>query len=277
MGYKSTVPFLLVLGILILLGFLGYYFGFLGAISNVIMPESLGAFPLILLSMIFGIAAFFSPCAFTVLPAYVSHFLAGRKIERKFLKLAYLGVMGAAGIIVVNMVIGVVIAALGAAAPFAKDPRQDIALILGIRIIAGFLIAGLGIFTLLRGGVNISWLHRLMGARKSIFFYGILYNGAALGCTGPLMLGLLLYAFAQASFLGAFTAFLVFSLTMGLLMLLLTLVAGFFQNAIPSIAIATPVIKKIAAVIMIVVGLGIALLTLEGNRIFVKWFFPFLG
>jgi len=287
---KLLIYSLCVLVVVVLVGFLGYYFGFLGAIYKVMMPERLGSFPLILLSIIFGIAAFFSPCAFTVLPGYVAHFLTGgltgrdvKKLTRTqtFWQSAYLGLIGAAGIIVVNMMVGIIIAALGAAAPFAKDPRQDIALILGIRIVAGFAIAGLGFFTLFGRGLRVAWLHRLMaekGFTKSIFFYGLLYNGAAIGCTGPIMLGLLLYAFASASFTGAITAFLVFSITMGLLMFLLTVFAGLFKNALtPYLIAAAPLIKKVAAVVMIVIGLAIALLTLEGNQLFVRVFFPFLN
>jgi len=287
MKQKNTLlVFLFIFIVLVALGFLGYYFGFLPFVYKVMMPERLGSFPLVILSIIFGIAAFFSPCAFTVLPSYVAHFLSTGKTQKltrtqTLWQSAYLGLIGAAGIIFVNMLLGLVIAALGAAAPFAKDPRQDIALILGIRIAAGFAIALLGVFTLVGKGLPTAWFHRLSARKgfiKSIFFYGILYNGAAIGCTGPIMLGLLLYAFANASFGGALLAFLVFSLTMGTLMLVLTVLAGFFKNAItPYLVAAAPTIKTIAAVIMIVVGLAIALLTLEGNRIFVKIFFPFLS
>ncbi|MBI4451018.1 hypothetical protein HY642_03520 [Candidatus Woesearchaeota archaeon] len=284
---KPLLYALVTIVVLVALGFIGYYVGFLGAVYKVMMPERLRAFPLVILSIIFGIAAFFSPCALTVMPAYVSHFLTGG-LEKKrmsktevFWKSLYLGLIGAAGIFVVNMVVGLVIAILGAAAPFAKDPRQDVAIILGIRVIAGFLIAALGLATLFGKGLRVPWIHRLMarqGFTRSIFFYGILYNGAAIGCTGPIMLGLLLYAFANASFTGAITAFLVFAATMAVLMVALTLIAGIFKQALmPRLVAATPIIRTTAGIIMVVVGLAIALLTLEGNRLFVKLFFPFLS
>ena len=73
---------LVVFVAIVLIGFLGYYFGFLGTVYNIMMPERLGAFPLIMLSIIFGIAAFFSPCAFTVLPGYVAHFLTAGKTKK---------------------------------------------------------------------------------------------------------------------------------------------------------------------------------------------------
>lgn len=286
MNGKSLWYSMSIILLLIALGFFGYYIGFLGTVYNIMMPENLGAFPLVLLSALFGIAAFFSPCAFTVLPGYVSHYLSGgirQNLNRRQVawQSLQLGFIGAIGIILVNMVIGIIIALLGAATPFAKDPREDITIILAIRVIAGFAIAGLGILTIMGRGIRLHSLNQWMAERgfaKSIFFYGILYNGAAIGCTGPIMLGLLLYAFANASFAGAFLAFFVFSLVMGMLMIFLTLIAGLFKGAIiQQLAIAVPAIKKIAGIIMIIVGLAIALLTLEGNRIFVRIFFPFLS
>jgi cytochrome c biogenesis protein CcdA len=129
---------LLILIVIIFIGFLGYYFGFLGTIYKVMVPQTFSKFNIITLSIIFGIAAFFSPCAFTVLPAYVSSYLTKQEKQKSNLpKLLKLGLFAALGIIVVNMVIGTAIAILGSATPFSKDPRTDIPLILGIRVVAG--------------------------------------------------------------------------------------------------------------------------------------------
>lgn len=279
---KLILYTLLILGVLLSLGFLGYYFGFLGAIYKVIMPQAFSRFNIVILSVIFGIAAFFSPCAFTVLPAYVSNYLTKEEVKKPpFSKLLKLGSLAALGIILVNMIIGIAIAILGSATPFSKDPRTDIPLILGIRVAAGFFIAILGVMTLMHKSFNIGFIQNLVSKKnlsKSVFFYGIIYNAAALGCTGPIMLGLILYAYASGSFIVAFTSFVVFSLTMGLLMILVTVLTGLFKSIIiKKMVVATPFITKIAGIIMILVGLAIALLTLEGNKWFVRIFFPFLS
>jgi len=68
---RSSVPLLALVAIAVLTGFglLGYQLGFLQFIYNVMMPGNLGRFrSLSLLSVLFGTAAFFSPCALTVLP-----------------------------------------------------------------------------------------------------------------------------------------------------------------------------------------------------------------
>lgn len=272
----------LIIITLIAVGFLGYYYGFLGAIYKVMMPRTFSKFNIIVLSIIFGIAAFFSPCAFTVLPAYVSNYITKEEAKKpSFSKLLKLGSIAALGIIIVNIIIGIIIAILGSATPFSKDPRTDIPLILGIRVAAGFFIAILGVMTLMHKSFNVGFIQNFLSKKnfsKSIFWYGIVYNAAALGCTGPIMLGLMLYAYASGSFTVALTSFVVFSLTMGFLMVSLTVLTGLFKSIIiKKMVVATPIITKVAGVIMILVGLAIAFLTLEGNKLFVKLFFPFLN
>jgi cytochrome c-type biogenesis protein len=286
MGYNSTrktlITIYLIILFLTLLGFLGYYFGFLGFIYNIAMPKAFSNFNIVLLSVIFGIAAFFSPCAFTVLPAYITYHITSEEKEEtsKLSKSLYLGVLAALGIIVVNMVVGLVIAALGSAAPFHKDPRNDIALVLGVRIVIGVIITILGIMTVSGKGFRVPFVQKLIskaGFKKSFFYYGIFYNAAAVGCTGPIMLGLMLYAFSTGSFVSALTAFAIFSATMAFLMILMTVLVGAFKGAfIQQINKALPKIKIVTGIIMIMVGLFLTILTLEGNKLFVKLFFPYL-
>jgi len=282
MKHKTLITTLLVILGVSLVGFTGYYYGFLGFIYNIAIPNAFSNFSLITLSIIFGIAAFFSPCAFTVLPAYITHYLTSQEKGEvhKLSKSLYLGFLGALGIILVNMIVGLVIASLGSAAPFSKDPRDDIAIILGIRILAGIIITTMGIMTVSGKSFRIPFIQSLLsksGFNKSIFYYGIFYNAAAIGCTGPIMLGLTLYAFSTGSFTSALLAFGVFSLTMGTLMILVTVLVGSFKGMfINKIAKSMPTIKLVAGIIMIMVGLALILLTLEGNKIFVDIFFPHL-
>lgn len=280
-----TAPAATILGIvalITLLGFLGYRLGFLGFIYNVMMPGDLGRFrSLPFLSALFGTAAFFSPCALTVLPAYISRFLGEEREGRHSLsKLLRLGLLGALGIILVNMVVGLIIAALGSAAPFAKDPREDIAPILAVRTVAGLLIALMGYFTLTGKRVPLPFVQDLLAQgslSRSMFTYGIFYNAAAIGCTGPILLGLMLFAFQTGSAPAALSAFAVFSLTMGIWMVLLTVLTGLFKGAITKrLAAPVPALRTITGAVMMFVGLSIAILTLEGNKIFVALFFPFL-
>lgn len=277
---SSIIYFLIVILLLVAIAFIGYYYGFLNFIYNVMAPNAFSKYSLVVLSVIFGIAAFFSPCAFTVLPAYVTNYLTKEGRFTKIGKSLYFGFIAALGIITVNLIIGIFIGILGSATPFAKDPRQDIPLILAIRVLAGLLIIIFGIFTLIGRTVNLHFLQRFLAKQsisRNMYFYGIIYNAAAVGCTGPILLGLMLYAYASGSFAFAFTAFAVFSLTMGFLMVLITLLTGIFKQTLAAKLVPLiPSIKMMAAIIMILAGLAIVLLTLEGNNLFVKIFFPYL-
>lgn len=276
---NSLKSFVIALLAIAALGFVGYQTGFLGAVYGVLMPEAFSRFNIVVLSIVLGIAAFFSPCALTIMPAFISHQLAGIQTSKRLYESAKMGLFAAAGIVAVNLVLGAVIGLLGSAAPFAKDPRQDIPLILGVRIAAGLFIAAMGLMLLVGKSFPISFLHGFSHSKqfsKSFFGYGVLYNAAAVGCTGPILLSLMAYALASASLETALLAFSVFSLTMGVLMVGLTLVVGAFKYSLTPLTQATPLVKKTAAIVMIVVGLGIAFLTLEGNKLFVKLFFPYL-
>ncbi|MBI2670423.1 hypothetical protein HYX18_00370 [Candidatus Woesearchaeota archaeon] len=283
MDKKSVFYTLLVIFIVVLIGYLGYKYGFLGFIYDIAMPGSFSKFNIILLSIIFGIAAFFSPCAFTVMPAFVSNYIS-KSSSNKGIKAIKLGLLAALGVIIVDIIIGLIVAIFGAAAPFSKDPRTDIPIILFIRALIGLIIAVMGVMILLRKSINLpiiqkifSKLGQIRNPTKNMFWYGLFYNGAAIGCTGPILLGLMLYAFSLGSFSVAFLSFFVFALTMGLLMLILTLLTAYFQETIMRKFVVTSMFTKyVAGVIMIVVGLSIFLLTLEGNNIFVRLFFPYL-
>ena len=274
------VYFIAALLILVAVGLAGYYFGFLNFIYKVMIPGTFSQYNVIVLSIIFGTAAFFSPCAFTVLPAYVSNYLGKSERKEQFSRSLYLGIIAALGIITVNMVIGLIIASLGAATPFAKDPRQDISVILGIRALAGLLIAALGIAALIGKQPNLHFIQKIFSRfsfSQNMYAYGIIYNAAAIGCTGPILLGLILYAYASGSFATALTAFAAFSLTMGALMVVVTALTGIFKQAlIKRMVKVTPLIKTAAAFVMIIVGLSMFILTVEGNNLFVQIFFPYL-
>ncbi len=276
-GNRNVLYFIVALIVLIVIGFIGYYFGFLRFIYNVMIPETFSSYNIILLSIIFGIASFFSPCAFTILPAYVSNYI-GKKDDSSLRNSVYLGGMAALGMVTVNMILGLLIALLGSSIPFAKDPRQDIPVILGIRMLAGLFVAILGIAMLFGRQPNLHFIQRFFSRLpRNMYTQGMVFNAATIGCTGPILLSLILYSLASGSFIKAITAFAVFSLTMGILMIVITLLTGLLRNVmIRRLAGIIPLVSKLAAVVMIIVGLSIFVLTLEGNNIFVKIFFPYL-
>lgn len=270
----------------LLLGFMGYYFGFLQTfVYGVMVPNAFSKFNLYSLAVIAGVAAFFSPCSFPVLPSYMSYLLASEDHQtRRLFRSAHLGVVAGLGVTLVNMFVGSVIAYAGAAAPFQPDPRKDEIWILGVRIAAGIAITLLGAVTLsgqsfhfpsVGLGSRISKASHSSGMAKKVFLYGAGYNAAGFGCTGPILLSLMLYAFLAGSFTIALGAFIVFSVTMAILMILVTMFAGLAKDKLlRRLGTATPKIKKLSGIVLILVGF--LTVSLTGNELFVRLLFPFL-
>jgi cytochrome c-type biogenesis protein len=261
-------------------GYLGYRLGFLGFIYGLALPQAFASVSLLVLAVVAGIAAFFSPCAFGVLPAYVGHVLTAGKARPGTARIVGQGLLAAAGVITVDIAVGLLIAALGAATPFQPDPRQDPLWLLGIRALAGLVILLLGLTTLGVRLIGFHWLQArfaglLAAPSRSLYTYGVLYNAAGIGCTGPILLGLSLHAYSSGSFGAALLAFGIFSLIMGALMFAVTLLVGLARRAVVERAgRAVPAIARIAGIVMVAVGLGT--IVLNGNDLFIRLFFPFL-
>jgi cytochrome c biogenesis protein CcdA len=113
---------------------------------------------------------------------------------------------------------------------------------------------------------------------RNTFVYGFLYNVIGIGCTGALLLALMLYALTLGSFWTALGAFIVFSGTMGFLMLVMTALVGLSHVAIVRrLKTSIPVIRKVSGAIMLIVGALTVAFVVQGNQLFTKIFFPFFS
>jgi cytochrome c-type biogenesis protein len=263
--------------------------GYLGFRAFATVP-GLGAFNLYLLAIVAGIASFFSPCAFPLLPSYFSFYHQagesggaaphrGRSIQ--------LGLSAALGVMTFTLFLGLIIGVLGAG--FAEglsisgpEPSQFVR---GFRGVVGALLLTLGIAQL--AGRNLkpkfadTFAYRTRPQREgdrgpaaSLYLYGLGYNAAGMGCTGPILAGLMVFALASGGFTSALTAFVVFSLTMGVLMLLVSgLVAASQQTLINRLKAAAPSIKRISSVLLILVGAFNVYTALNPN-LFLRLLFP---
>lgn len=97
-----------------------------------------------------------------------------------------------------------------------------------------------------------------------------------IGCTGALLLALMLYTLSAGGFGTAFGAFLGFSGTMGLLMVAVTALVGLSQaTLIRSIRGGVTGVRRVAGAILLVIGSLAS--GLEGMVWFTRIFFPFLS
>lgn len=276
-----------VLGLAGLVAVAGYFVGFLGTVNTILMPANFQAFGLVTLALAIGTAAFFSPCAFPLLPAYAAYAIEAHQGPRSLVRSLKLGLLAGAGLSVVVLAVGAVVALLGAAAPFQPDPRQDPWWLLGIRIAAGLAIATFGLLTLTRRtGALSRFFHALQrrqagpGARtpaKGMFLFGLAYSTAGIGCTGPLLVALMLYAFAFADPLLSLLGFLVFAATMVVLMTLVTVLVGLARGeTVQRFRAAAPRIQQVGGAVTLVVGAWTVLSVTVATDLFVRVFFPFL-
>ncbi|MGQ0534986.1 MAG: cytochrome c biogenesis CcdA family protein [Methanobacteriota archaeon] len=272
-----------------LVAYAGYEVGFLRAIPTIMEPGGATVAGAVSLAFVVGVAAFFSPCAFPLLPAYVSYVVAAGAGERRTARFLRLGAAAAAGLLLVVLGAGVIVAVLRAQAPFQPDPRQDPAWLLGIRVAAGLAVAMLGLGMLLgRAGWLTRRFHALQpktgtpdpdtsASGRAMFAYGFLYSAAGIGCTGPLLLALMLYAFTFPEPAVALIAFAVAAFTMALLMIGVTMAVGLARKGlVRRLVAAGPSMQRIAGGVALVVGLWTAYSVTAGIDVFVRTFFPFL-
>ncbi len=266
----------------------GGYFIFRLFASRV-MPD-LSAYNLLALSVIAGVASFFSPCAFPLLPGYFSLYYSGvqqnEQAVNSKLSTLKLGLAAAAGIVSFNLILGLIIGLLGAGV------AQGLSITGDNPTFIRFFRGGVGIVLLILGiaqlrGVNLkpiiadalAWhtrprLDTKQYPARSLYFYGLGYNAAGMGCTGPILAGLVVFALSSGGLISAFSAFLVFSITMGSLMLFVSvLVSTSHKTMIHRLKSATPHIKTASSVLLVAVGL-FNILTSINVTTFVQVLFP---
>jgi cytochrome c-type biogenesis protein len=206
-----------------------------------------------------GFASFFAPCAFPLLPGYVSYYMgvvegSGKGGRSPF----YLGAIGGLGIVSFFSVIGLSIGLLGAPiAPYLTKFKPFIALaiaLLGVALIKGY--------TLESDYLDRVRLRIVQGSAregsppKRIFLFGVAYGTASLGCTLPVFAALMLYSLSLGSVVQGVAVFLTYSLAMGAAMFLATLlIARTEKTFIRKLSTSTAAIKKGSGVVLVLVGL----------------------
>lgn len=202
-----------------------------------------------------GALTFLSPCAFPMLPAYISYYLGiqqdtsviknrGNLVSRALPT----AVVASLGFFSVFTIIGVLVSILGSLI------SQYIPI---IEPIVGVILIGFGATTLLGHDFSFQIFTKTPQARgyTGIFVFGVLYALAAVGCTAPIFVSLLFYAFSLGGFLGSMSVFGIYSLGMVLLLTLVTfLIAGARETMLGRIRRAIPYTKRIGAIVLIAVG-----------------------
>lgn len=260
---KLVFLFLIILALVA-----GGYGLFIWFIINVMKGDA--AFGLLFVAIVAGVASFFNPCSFPILPAYLAQYHAtkepGGDVNNKK-RILLSGLVAALGVTTFNILLGSLIGILGVG--FGKslglaggDPSSFVRWLRGI--IGGFLVI-LGFSHATGRGVQFDFLQRLFqrpranmpqGHFGKIFSYGFSYTLLGIGCGGPILAGLSIFALSQGGFSQALLAFLIYSLVMALLMITVsTLIAFSKETVLKDLGKSVVAVKKFSGILLLLVGL----------------------
>ena len=212
---------------------------------------------LFVLAFLTGLLSFFSPCAFPLMPGYISYYLGRYEGGPTFGGSVKAGIAAATGINGMFALIGGAVALGGVA----------------VKSYVSYLAPGVGIAIILLGVVMLFGKAELFarfgtlltassskfggGARYSgLFLYGVGYGLAAMGCQAPIFIALIFAGLAAGGALEAFIVFFAFSFGMGCMMLVLSVIVGTAKmKLLERIRALIPYINRACGLILILVGI----------------------
>jgi cytochrome c-type biogenesis protein len=232
------------------------------------------------LAVIAGIATFFSPCAFPMLPGYMSLYLGlntnvvssqpSKEVTYKGAarRAVIAGSATALGMMTVFLVIGVVVIIAASTVtkyiPYLQPIVGVVLVVLGLllltnlqywRIVAPFQRLGQRLRkseqTETEGSPTTP---SAKGFYLKLFTYGTGYGASAAGCIAPLYISVIVVGMLSGWLNGLITI-LLYSLTAALLMIVITVMLSLAsQKYVDKLKSYTPLIKKISAVVLVIVG-----------------------
>jgi cytochrome c-type biogenesis protein len=235
---------------------------------------ALSSMPLLLLAFAAGVASFFSPCSFPMLPGYVGYYFGKetedeRKRTSGVLRRALpVGMAAALGILFVYILIGTLIMIIGSPIlPYIPLLAPLVAIMI---IVFGFLLlTNIQYYSLTTPIKNISdsltskikFRNRTLKDRideegtSGIFIYGMGYGMAAAGCTLPVFLFIIVGALSTGGFLSGMGVFMVYGLGAAIFMVAVTLlVAASKDSVVNKLKMSTAKIKTFSAILLIIAG-----------------------
>lgn len=208
-----------------------------------------------------GMVATVNPCGFAMLPAYLGLYLNSNELTdinashfHQVTKALIVSVFVTSGFVLLFGITGLLIGA----------GVQSLTIIfpwIGLGI--GVTLTGVGAW-LLRGGRLYTGIAERAAFRignptqvnlKGYFLFGVSYGTASLSCTLPIFLAVIGSTLATKGVWAAINQFLLYSLGMGLVIVMLTVSIALFKEAIVGIMRKTlPYMQPISAALMILAG-----------------------
>ncbi len=203
-----------------------------------------------------GMAAFFSPCSFALLPAYIS-FVIGRDEQkekartpfRRGMEGASLGVIATLGFVTLFITLGTLISLAGS---WLRAYVPPLIIALGIVLIV------LGIRWLREPRTKVLKCSPIKRRRGILSFYlfGIGYAIGAISCVFPLFLGIVLPVLTTGGIVSGILVFLSYALGMGIMMIVVSIAVTLSKDIVlKRLEWATRHVKRVSGIILLLVGI----------------------
>ncbi|MBU2008559.1 MAG: cytochrome c biogenesis CcdA family protein [Chloroflexi bacterium] len=196
-----------------------------------------------------GVLASVSVCGFPLLVAYVGYYLEGG--ERRLLRALGLGLLATLGFAVLFSVAGIVLHYAGQSLTQAFP---------WLGVVAGVGLIGVGIWHLrgkLLGFTSPLQLPKGRGP-LAFFLFGLVYGVVSLGCSLPIFLVLVGWAFSSQGAVGGLREFISYGLGMGSVIVVVSLASALAKEAIiRRLRSLLPWMRWITGLVLIVAGVYI--------------------
>ncbi len=239
------------------------------ALAGTASPVTIVSLPIVAVAFVAGVASFFSPCSFPMLPGFIGYYLSqeeeGQSAGKSKRSPIKTGIIAASGLLLVYLILGALALLIGMQlGSVLTDLLPVIAIIL--------IILGILMLTNVQYYRIINPISNFFGGISSkaedggaaggmptgsggMFLYGIGYGAAAAGCTLPLVIGTFLIALSSGLLIGLIVV-LVFSFSAAGLMVLVTFLVGTSRDTVVNkLKASTETIKKLGGLLMIVGGI----------------------
>jgi len=201
-----------------------------------------------------GVATFFAPCAYPLLPGYIAFYLgdtasdapAGVRLHRA----GHVAVLISGGMIIVYAALAVLVAVIG------TQSLSNIAVLEPV-VGAGLVVLGAGVAT---GRWSVAAVHVQLPTRRrsksGFLLFGVVYAAAAAGCTAPIFVGLAGVALSAGP-LGAVTVFAAYTAGMVILMIAVTGATALgYDRLLAPFADSGNRFERLAGVLLVLAGLA---------------------
>lgn len=272
------------------------------ALSGEAAPIDLAKIGLVGLAFIAGLACFFSPCAFPLLPGYITFYfqqraeLSKRKEEeaaatgaaapakvsagRSALTGLKLGSFSGGGVMMVYLVIGVIVIGL-----VSVGMRVSGVAISYMKPIVGAILVLMGVLTVLDVPINTGYItapfsrlkerirpskgvQQVSFSPSGLFLYGVAYGSASASCSVPVFIALVGVSVSTGNPMDALVTFLIFLFSLWLLMAFMTALLSVSEEKVRRGLMRHYIaIKKITGVVFLIAGTYLLWLFLAGEGI----------